>query len=258
MKNEWWKSFYDENLAQVLLRPKDNNEAEKTVSFLTRELSLKPKARLFDQCCGNGRVSIPLAKNGFEIIGIDLAEGYISEAQSRAQAEADVISTKFQIADAFTFSPQPLCDGALNWWTSFGYAETDSQNQLMIDCAYQALKPGAGFALDYMNVPGIYHSFQPYVLNEQPTPQGNLKLERTSIIDFYTGRLKKTWLYTLPSGEQQEHHTSTCLYSPQRLISFFEASGFTNIRLFGDLDSSPLTLHSPRAIICGTKPTSKQ
>ena len=251
MKNEWWKSFYDENLAQVLLRPTEGKEAERTCEFLTRELGLKTGDRLFDQCCGNGRVGLALAQKGYQVLGIDLAESYINEANTKAQEKG--LTAEFKAADAFEYQTPELCHGALNWWTSFGYAKTDEENLEMLRRASDSLLPDAIFALDYMNVPGIYRSFQPRVVNEVKTPEGPLKLERTSAIDFFNGRLNKLWVYTLADGEQITHESDTSLYSPEQLITLFFKAGFGEMRLFGDLDSSPLTLDSPRTIICGKK-----
>ena len=252
MKTEWWKSFYDDNLASILLRPAEGSEAKRTSDFLIRELKLSPGATLFDQCCGNGRVSLPFIEKGFRVIGIDLAQSYIEEALSKLPPSAT--DCHFEAADAFLYQTPTPCDGAFNWWTSFGYAEEASQNLKMIQRAFDSLKPGTSFALDYMNVPGLYRHFQPEVLTEQDTPEGPLKLKRVSCIDSYRGRLKKDWHYTLPDGQTLSHQTETALYSPRELVTFFENAGFNNIRLFGDVDSSLLELDSPRAIICGTKP----
>ncbi len=250
MKHEWWKDFYDEHLAHVLLHPATGEDSKRTCDFLIEALNLAPSDHVFDQCCGTGRIAIELAKRGHSVTGIDLADIYIREAQS-----ADQPNTFFTVEDAFLYQTPSPCDAAINWWTSFGYSDQDSQNIEMMLRAYSSLKPGGMFAMDYMNVPNLYRTFQPIVTTERENKDGITILERQSKIDFPSGQLLKTWSYTLPDNKQIQHETSTRLYSPEQLYSFFKTVGFTEINLFGDIDHSDLTLESPRCIIVGKKPS---
>ncbi|YCM46193.1 class I SAM-dependent methyltransferase [Verrucomicrobiaceae bacterium 227] len=251
MKNEWWKNFYDENLAHMLLHPATGEESSRTCDFLIETLALSPSDHIFDQCCGTGRIALELAKRGFTVTGIDLAKGYIEEAQSANQARTD-----FHTEDAFLYKTPAPCDAVINWWTSFGYAESDTQNLKMLQRAFESLKPGRSFAMDYMNVPNLYRKFLPLVTTTREGPEGTTTLHRQSQIDFHSGQLHKTWDYHLPNGQTVQHETSTKLYPPNQLIALFTQAGFTDTQLFGDLDASALTLESPRCIIVGRKPTS--
>jgi 16S rRNA G1207 methylase RsmC len=58
----WWTELYDDHLADVLLEPSSPAEVDATLGFLVERLHLTPRARVFDQCCGTGRLSVPLAR----------------------------------------------------------------------------------------------------------------------------------------------------------------------------------------------------
>ncbi|MBU0553740.1 methyltransferase domain-containing protein [Myxococcota bacterium] len=240
----WWRSLYDEHLADLLLSRKD--EVEATTRFLITTLGLRPGDRLFDQCCGNGRLARPLAAQGFELVGVDLIEGYV-EAARRAAPTA-----LFFADDAFTFMPPGRFDGAFNWWTSFGYAPEAAQNQEMLARAFEALKPGKRFALDFFNLPGLLRGFQPQMVNE--SPDGRTLLIRHSRLDLAGGRLLKRWRYVLPDGARVEHESAVQLYMPHDLAAMCRAVGFVDVALYGDLDGGALTLDSPRCLVVARRP----
>src|SRR5208283_3335752 len=94
----------------------DQADLDATIAFLTDKLQLKAGATIFDQCCGLGGMSIPLAKLGFRMVGVDLCHKYIAMAQ--AEAAAAKLQAEFAVGDAFVFVPGRACDAALNWYTS--------------------------------------------------------------------------------------------------------------------------------------------
>ena len=50
----WWADLYDDQLADVLLA--DTCDVDDTVTFLVQQLRLERGSRVFDQCCGTGRL----------------------------------------------------------------------------------------------------------------------------------------------------------------------------------------------------------
>jgi SAM-dependent methyltransferase len=251
-RGEWWRELYDDLLADVLLERASQAEVERTLAFLADALSVAPGARLFDQCCGIGSLAVPLAARGYDVVGVDLAPRYIARAQAAAAAAG--VTGAWHAADAFAFVPAPVCDGAFNWWTSFGYARGDADNARMLARAFEALAPGGRFALDFMNVPGVLRGFRPRVVTERDTPRGRVTLTRTSRYDAATGLLHKKWHYRLATGQEIAHPSTVRAYTPPELVRLLGAAGFAQVRLVGDVDGSPLTLASPRCIAVATRP----
>lgn len=248
----WWTGFYDENLAAVLLDPAEGDEAERTAGFIEQVLGLEGSGRIFDQCCGTGRLSHALAARGYEVLGIDQAESYITRAR-----ETPLINgtpPRFETADAFAFVASPACDAVINWWTSFGYAADDDDNLRMLSTAFESLRPGGSIALDFMNAVQVYRNFQEEVISQRATPDGELKLTRSSRIDLATNTLHKVWCYELPDGGRIERPSAVRLYDPAALGRLLELAGFRQLRFFGDIDARPLELDSPRCIITARKP----
>ena len=247
----WWYSLYDDNLALMLLENTDQTEIENTISFLRKHLKLEPHQRVFDQCCGTGRLALSLAEE-YDVVGVDLIDGYIELAKTKAQKIN--VNLELLAGDAFEFKLSEQADVAINWWTSFGYSENDDQNSLMIQRAFESIKSGGFYALDFMNVPGIYRHFLEDVVTSVDDNGTELVLVRKSTIDFSNDRLIKEWRYFTEDGEKARYHSDVSLYTPAQLIKLFEKVGFVEIQLYGDLKGGSLNLDSPRCIVVGKKP----
>jgi SAM-dependent methyltransferase len=249
---EWWQGLYDDVLADVLLERADENEVRATVDFLKHVLELRPGDVVFDQCSGIGSLSLPLADRGCSVIGVEQAPSYVERAQRRARVRD--LDCRFHAADAFEFVPVRRCSAAFNWWTSFGYANTDAENARMLARAYEALGPGGRFALDTMNLSQVLRGFSENVVIRRQTPQGEVVLTRRSVLDLPNGRLQKLWKFELPNGELVERPSSVRLYLPHTLVELLQSVGFSEIRCFGSVKGEPLAIDSPRLIVVGRKP----
>ena len=86
---ETWKAGDFGQIAKFLER-----EAEK---FVARR-NIKPGMRVLDVACGTGNVSIPAAKAGAIVTGVDIAPNLVEQARKRAESEG--IKARFDEGDA--------------------------------------------------------------------------------------------------------------------------------------------------------------
>lgn len=249
--NDWWRSFYDEAFTDLLCIWKDERELADTARFLTEQLDIRPGTRVFDQCCGVGSLSLPLARAGAHIIGVDLSPDFINKA--RAQAHKLELNCEFHCADAFEFVPSQPCQAAFNWHTSFGYSDDDTKNRRMLERAFLALEPGGRFVLDYPNMAGLLRDFQPSMLRRFATAAGEIVLLRESTINLTKGMLEQRWTTINPEGARQVRASAVRIYLPHALAGLLAACGFSNIHFHGGTDGSPLELTSPRCICIATR-----
>jgi len=246
----WWTPFYDELLAAMLLDRQSGAELDESARFLARVLNVRPGARLFDQCCGLGHLAITLARAGFDVAGVDQAASYVATARERARGlSVDVVA-----GDAFEHVARPACDGAYNWWTSYGYADTDAENERMLQRAFESLRPGASFALDVPNLPGLLRGFLPSVVTRCPYQGGELVLIRESVLDLPSGVLHKRWTYVLPDGRRVEHPSRVRLSMPHELAGALRRAGFDDVTFYGSTRGESLGLDSPRCIAVARRP----
>jgi SAM-dependent methyltransferase len=249
--SDWWESFYDETLTELFL-VREPGELEATLGFLSDRLGLGPGAVVYDQCCGIGSLSIPLAERGMNVVGLDLCEVYVRRA--RATAAALGLSCAFHHGDAFDFVPARPCDAAFNWYTSFGYAAEDERNRLMLQRAFDALRPGGRFALDFPNMVQLLREFQPCTLRRRGTDGQEVLLLREGRLDLEGGFLKQVWTCLMPDGRRWSRPSRVRLYLPHQLADLLGQCGFRDVHLAGGVRGEALSPTSPRCICLARRP----
>ena len=86
-------------------------------------------SNVLDIPCGLGRISIEMAKFGYNLIGVDISDQFINIAKSKSKIYK--MDKKFQLykADMYTDNLKKIInespDLILNWWTSIGYKSQD-------------------------------------------------------------------------------------------------------------------------------------
>jgi SAM-dependent methyltransferase len=248
---DWWTTLYDDVLAELVLVRRDPEELRATVAFLGDVLGLRPGAVVFDQCCGIGSLSMPLAEAGAHVLGVDQCAAYVERA--RREAGARGLPCTFHTADAFEFVPAQPCDAALNWATSFGYAADDRRNRDMLRRACAALRAGGRFVLDYHNIPFVLRHFREHMVRRHATPAGEILLLRESVLRLDRGTLEQDWTFVLPDGRRRVGHGAVRLYLPHALADMLREAGFTDVEFRGGVRGEPLGPDSPRCICLARK-----
>lgn len=253
----WWQEFFDETYGQHALARIDPRTTEKAVAFLLDKLGLGEGQTLFDQCCGMGRLSLPIAERGVRVVGVDLSRPYIQRATEEAQRRG--LPCSFHCADAFDFVADPPCDAAINWYSSFGYADDDRRNARMLQRALESLNSGGRLAMEQINYAGLLADFRPQMVYRTTGENVGEDADETIILcenelDLAAGLIHSRWTFLLPDGSRWVRHVRPRLYLPHTLASMLEGCGFVDLELFGSADGEPLELSSPRCIILGRRP----
>jgi SAM-dependent methyltransferase len=249
---DWWQTLYDDTVAALLLVRRDPAETTATVRFLIERLGLRQGATAFDQCCGIGSLALPLAECGVRVFGVDQSKEYVRRATDESDRRR--LPCRFTAADALAFTAPEPCDAAFNWNTSFGNHPDDAGNRDMLRRAFESLKPGGRFALDYQHVPRVLRHFQHCLTHRLPTPTGDLIVLRESTVDLSAGALRQRWTFLMTDGRREERHSLVRLYLPHELAGLLAAAGFADVEFAGGVRGEPLTLDSPRCIALARRP----
>src|SRR4051794_34855949 len=65
---------------------------------LIDRLGIGPGMKVLDVACGTGNIALPSARDGADVIGIDIAENLIEQAKANAAREG--LDAKFEVGDA--------------------------------------------------------------------------------------------------------------------------------------------------------------
>lgn len=144
-----WDKFYQATDPQDI--PWNTSPDDYLVALVEAQKLGEGKA--LDLGCGVGRKSILLAKNGFEVTGLDISPTAIEQAQ--ANAKADGVKVNFVAHDAtdLSFLDAEKFDLVLDWANLHGILAA-KQQQYVAEIVKHTL-PGAKLVLRCFNKTGI-------------------------------------------------------------------------------------------------------
>ena len=250
----WWDTFFDDSYADIGLVPTSDaalGARDALLDRLVERLHVAPGDTVLDQCCGVGRLALPLAARGFRVIGVDQAASYI--ARARAEAERRQLACELFVGDAFEFRAPRACDAALNWFTSFGYDRDDRRNAQMLERAFESLRPGGWFGLDVISIPRVLREFREAAVSRHAMPGGELMLIQEPRIDFASGMIVSEWTFIGPDGKRDVRRVENRTYLPHELYRMLATVGFVDVEACG-ADGEPFDRTSRRLVMYGRKP----
>ncbi|MCC5943964.1 MAG: methyltransferase domain-containing protein [Bernardetiaceae bacterium] len=145
-QKEWFATWFDSPYYHILYKHRDYSEAQKFIDNLVHWLELPQASKIIDIACGRGRHSIYLSQKGFDVTGIDLSAQSIAQANMHAHAHLHFY--RHDMREVFRKAEFSL---ALNLFTSFGYFDTQTENQDAITAMAIALKKNGRLVLDFLN-----------------------------------------------------------------------------------------------------------
>lgn len=236
-----WSDF-----SEVLFPPERARLAEEVVAT-SPLFAFPPGSRVLDQCCGPGVYTVPLARHGYRVTGVDLHPELLERA-SAACAEAGVAASLTR-ADAREYAPPGAFDVVVNMHTSFGYFDDHEDNLQVLRSAYRSLAPGGQLIVDLLSKEMYAARRGAPKIVDVP---GGMVVMRDVILDDWA-RYRTDW--TLVRGGVATHTSLTCyVYSAVELRSMFAQAGFEKVECFGNLDGAPYDGAATRLIVRGTRP----
>jgi SAM-dependent methyltransferase len=129
--------FYSESLEQA---------ADGEARLIAELGGLGVETKVLDAPCADGRIAVRLAAMGCRVVGIDIGERFIAKARRRSGAEG----VRFEVGDIRALAYEGEFDCVLNWFTSFGYFDADT-NRAVLRRYRKALRPGGRLILERRN-----------------------------------------------------------------------------------------------------------
>jgi SAM-dependent methyltransferase len=246
----------------------DVNETQLAdVHLIRRLVGDTSPLRIFEPFCGTGRVLIPLAKDGHEVVGVDISESMLERARARI-GKLDVAAQQritLHQADVTTMTWPSGFDVVLLGGNCFYELASPEQQEGCVASAWAALKVGGRVYVDNDHMEGEIHEswltpgkrktiYPAGVCVDGARAEGTTealwhdlekrlwRARRTITVIFPDGRRRtKEWVH-------QKHPVSF-----DEVKSWLERHGFVIEQSLGDRAGSPYTPESPRAIFWARK-----
>jgi SAM-dependent methyltransferase len=146
----WWKTFFDSDYARLWGgRRLNSEETTAQAQGIWELLSLHAGSRVLDAPCGYGRLSVPIAKLGAVVLGVDQSE----EMLAYAERHRDGLPNE-QLRYLRHDLREPLAekgfDAAFNVFTSIGYG-TEKDDLAVFTTLHSAVCPGGLVFIETMH-----------------------------------------------------------------------------------------------------------
>ena len=238
-----------EDYTDPILYDLENQDFEPDGPFYL-SLAKKLGGPVLELGCGTGRVTIPLARHGIDMTGLDIVPGMLARARSKAGdlsiewVEGDV--RDFHLGKAFNLICAPGC--------VFEHLLEREDQEAMLACVREHLAPDGRFV----------------IINQFPTPDRMANAEeqdwfsykdengrdvRVSGTDRYDPVRQirhetayRRWIDGEGKEVTRRARLAMRLIFPQEMMALLHYNGLRVLHRWGDWDSGPLTGESSRII----------
>lgn len=228
----WYQEFFGVDYVKSEVPP-SAEQIRGEVDFIETALALPTAGRVLDLGCGYGRHTVPLARRGYDMVGLDLSLDLLQNALRRAQAKNATI--KFVHGDIRDLEFDQVFDGVYCFNTTFGYFG-DAENLLVLRGIHRALKPGGRLLIDIANRDSAIRSMP---VRNWWEGDGCLIQEDVDF-DHLTSRLMVKRFIVYADGTQREYDIALRLFSVHELLAMLRLVGFRYVDLSG-------SIHTPGA-----------
>ena len=218
--------------------------------FYKRWLPKNENARILELCCGTGRLTLPIAKDGYDITGVDFTASMLKQAKVKASEEGLVI--EFIEADIRTLDLPEKYDLIFIPFNSIHHLYKNDDLFQAFNAVKKHLKEGGIFLLDCFN-PNIQFIVEGEK-EHQEIAKYTTKDGRKVLIKQIMRYENKTqinrieWHYYINDEFDSIQNLDMRLFFPQELDAYLESNGFNIINKFGDFEEDPFNDNSEKQI----------
>jgi ubiquinone/menaquinone biosynthesis C-methylase UbiE len=230
---ETWDAFFSDFYLRAYAADEREGEAEAQALAAARLAACPEGGELLDVPCGFGRHSVPLARAGYRVTGVDRSAALLGEARRRAGGER---WPKWVTAD---YRELPFADAsfdaAMNLFSSLGYLGDEEDTRVLAEIR-RVLRPGARLVVELLHRDRLVRGFAEQ--DWRLLGEGRLLLEQRTF-DAAAGVAQTTQTLIDGAGGRESRTFSVRVYSATELVAMLGRAGFTDARAYGDLDGSP-------------------
>ncbi|MCR8842938.1 class I SAM-dependent methyltransferase [Paenibacillus sp. SC116] len=249
----------DHNLQEYadVIRYDEENKGTYELATILKMCQLS-EGPVLDAATGTGRIAIPLAQEGYEVVGVDLHQGMLDHAALKsAELNLDIV---WQQADCEELPWENNFQLVSMVGNAFQHFLTNDSQSRLLQSFHKALKPG-GICLFDTRFPLADEIFQPDELlvdHKYTCADGRVcEVAYQSSYDAVSQIQRYKTVRTYYVNDQIDNDDTTYIdlrYTfPQELIRLMDASGFELLHMWGGWKEQPLTGKSISIVVAARK-----
>ncbi len=236
----WYKEWFGQEYLELYAH-RDRGEAERHVDFVQARFGDEQPRAVLDLACGAGRHTSALRRRGYRALGVDLSLTLLTQSPELPRVAGDMRCVPF--ADA-TF------DWVLNFFTSFGYFESERENFRILEEMVRVMRPGGRFLIDLFNIDRVLATLNPRETREM----NGRRVEIERWYDARSRRINKQIRVHTADRPTRNYVESVRAYRLEEVANGLEWAGLRLEETFGDFNGEEFGPDSERLIFVGSRP----
>lgn len=202
---------------------------------------------MLDLACGTGRMTLELARRGYDMVGVDNSEEMLGVARELADKDPKAGDILWLLQDMTELDLYGTVDAAVCCLDAINHLTEEEDVRKTLSLVHNFLVPDGLFMFD-LNTPYKFeHQYadMTYVLEDKRVfcVWQNHYRKRTGLCDFFVTLFERG-----KDGRYDRLDTLNTerVYSERKIRALLKETGFELLSLAGDLDGSPATATTPR------------
>jgi SAM-dependent methyltransferase len=218
--------------------------------FYKRWLPKNKDARILELCCGTGRLTLPIAKDGYTICGVDFTSSMLEQAKVKASEEG--LEIEFIEADIRTLDLPEKYDLIFIPFNSIHHLYKNEDLFKAFKVVKNHLNEGGLFLFDCFN-PNIQFIVEgekgPKEIADYTTKDGReVLVKQVMRYENKTQINRIEWHYFINGEFDSIQNLDMRLFFPQELDSYLEWNSFDIIHKFGGFKEEAFSNNSEKQI----------
>ena len=227
------------------------------LEFYKRWMPKNKNAGILELCCGTGRLTIPLAREGYVISGVDYTASMLEQAKDKAIQEG--LTVEFIEADIRTLALDEQFDLIFIPFNSIHHLYTNQDLFKAFQTVKKHLKKDGLFLFDCFN-PNIRfiadgEKDQKEIASYTTEDGRSIMIKEAMRYESKTQINRIAWHYFINGKFDSIQNLDMRLYFPQELDAYLKSSGFTIVHKFGGFDEEDFGDDSEKQVfVCKQDP----
>lgn len=226
------------------------NTSMADLQFYKRWMPKNKDVRILELCCGTGRLTLPIAKDGYDISGVDYTSSMLEQAKLKASESG--LNVEFIEADIRTLDLPEKYDLIFIPFNSIHHLYTNEDLFKAFNVVKNHLKEGGLFLLDCFNpnIRFIVESEKDFKeIAEYTTSKGRKVLIKQAMRYESNSQINRIdWHYFINGEFYSIENLDMRMFFPQELDSYLERTGFTVVHKFGNFEEEAFSDNSEKQI----------
>lgn len=236
----WYKEWFGEEYLELYAH-RNRGEAEQHIDFVESLFGETRPRAVLDLACGAGRHTAALRRRGYRTLGVDLSTTLLAQAPMLPRVAGDMRCL-------------PFADGSFEWvlnfFTSFGYFESEQENRRVLEEVARLLAPGGGLLIDLFNREQVIANLETGETREV----GGRTVEIERWYDERSERVNKRIRLAGSAYPARTFLESVRAYSAEDVAEALTSVGLSVTDRFGSFEGETFDSGSPRLIFVARKP----